>query len=148
VVLARLLEVLLIEALRSASGTAASPGLARGLADARVSLALRAIHGHPARTWTVATLAAEAALSRSAFFERFNRTVGTAPMAYLLAWRMALAKRLLRGNEGRIADIAERVGYGSASTFSVAFARHVGSSPSRYAREHAVVPGRQGNGDD
>src|SRR5471032_1591141 len=35
VVLSRLLEVLLIEALRSTAGTAASPGLLRGLADSR-----------------------------------------------------------------------------------------------------------------
>lgn len=140
VVLARLLEVLLIEAMRSAAGTSASPGLVRGLADARLALALRAMHEHPARAWTVAELASQAALSRSAFFERFNRTVGIAPMAYLLAWRMALAKRLLRNNEGGIADIAERVGYSSASTFSIAFSRHVGLSPSRYGREHTVAP--------
>jgi AraC-like DNA-binding protein len=137
VVLARLLEVLLIEAMRSADGTSASPGLVRGLADTRLALALRAMHEQPTRAWTVEQLAREAALSRSAFFERFSRTVGVAPMAYLLAWRMALAKQLLRKSEDAIADIAERVGYSSASTFSTAFTRHVGLSPSRYAREHA-----------
>ncbi|WP_426700994.1 AraC family transcriptional regulator [Rhodanobacter sp. Col0626] len=135
-VLARLLEVLLIEALRSTAGTLASPGLVRGLADARLSLAIRAMHEQPTRAWTVAHLAREAALSRSAFFDRFNRTVGIAPMAYLLTWRMALAKRLLRQNEKGIAIIAEQVGYSSASTFSVAFSRHVGLPPTRYAREH------------
>lgn len=135
VVLSRLLEVLLIEALRSAAGTAASPGLVRGLADVRLSAALRAMHAQPARDWTVVDLANEAALSRSAFFERFNKTVGVAPMAYLLAWRMALAKDLLRRKQGAIAEVAERMGYSSASTFSVAFARHVGQPPSHYARE-------------
>ncbi|MBO9883710.1 AraC family transcriptional regulator [Xanthomonas sp. D-109] len=134
VVLSHLLEVLLIEALRSAAGTAASPGLARGLADARLAAAIRAMHAQPTRAWTVAALAKEAALSRSAFFERFGRTVGMAPMEYLLAWRMALAKDLLRRNEFGIAAIAERVGYSSASTFSVAFARHVGQPPTQYAR--------------
>ena len=67
-------------------------------------------------------------------FERFNRVVGIAPMAYLLAWRMALAKQLLRKKESSVADVAERVGYSSASTFSIAFARHVGQPPMRYAR--------------
>jgi AraC-like DNA-binding protein len=137
VVLARLLEVLLIEALRSAAGTAASPGLARGLADARLAAAIRAMHAQPTRAWTVAALAKEAALSRSAFFERFGRTVGMAPMEYLLAWRMALAKDLLRRNEFGVAAVAERVGYSSASTFSVAFARHVGQPPTQYARASA-----------
>jgi AraC-like DNA-binding protein len=79
-------------------------------------------------------LAQTAALSRSAFFERFTRTVGLPPMEYLLAWRMALAKDLLRRQEFALAQVAERVGYGSASTFSTAFSRYVGQPPSHYAR--------------
>lgn len=135
VILAHLLEVLLIEALRSAAGTAASPGLLRGLADERLAAAIRRMHESMTRPWTVAQLAKEAALSRSAFFERFSRAVGVAPMAYLLAWRMAMAKDLLRRREGGVAEVAERVGYGSASAFSVAFTRYVGLAPTRYARE-------------
>jgi AraC-like DNA-binding protein len=135
VILAHLLEVLLIEALRSTAGTAASPGLLRGLADGRLAVSIRQMHESPARTWTVAQLAKEAALSRSAFFERFSRAVGVAPMEYLLAWRMALAKKLLRRKECGVAAVAERVGYSSASTFSVAFTRYVGQTPTRYARE-------------
>ena len=109
VVLSRLLEVLLIEALRSA-GTHASPGLVRGLADGRIAAAIRGMHERPTHAWTVAELAKEAALSRSTFFERFSRAIGVAPMEYLLTWRMALAKDLLRRNEGRVSDIAERRG--------------------------------------
>jgi len=55
-------------------------------------------------------------------------------MEYLLAWRMALAKNLLRQERTGIGEVAERVGYRSASTFSVAFARHVGMPPILYAR--------------
>ena len=133
-ILARLLEVLLIEALRSTAGTALPPGLLRGLADDRLAQAIRAIHESPARRWTIAEMAKTAALSRSAFFERFSRAVGIAPMEYLLAWRMAMAKDLLRREGADIAQVADRVGYGSASAFSVAFARHVGAPPARYAR--------------
>jgi AraC-like DNA-binding protein len=138
IVMARLLEVLLIEALRGAAGSGTPPGLVRGLADARLAAALRRMHEAPARAWTVAELAREAALSRSAFFERFSQAVGAAPMAYLLAWRMALAKDLLRRGACSIAEVAERVGYSSASTFSVAFARHIGQPPARYARESLI----------
>jgi len=140
VVLARLLEVILIEALRSSAGTAASPGLLRGLADERLANAIRRMHETPTKAWTIAELAKEAALSRSAFFERFSRAVGTAPMEYLLRWRMALAKDLLRRKEVTVAEVAERVGYSSASTFSVAFARHVGQPPTHYARARATSP--------
>ena len=133
-VLARLVEVMLVEALRTIQGESATPGLLRGLADARLAAAIRQIHSTPAHAWTVAELAREAALSRSVFFERFTRAVGVPPMEYLLVWRMAIAKDLLRQRELDLAAVAERVGYGSASTFSTAFSRHVGQSPGRYAR--------------
>ena len=135
-VLGRLVEVLLVEALRSSSGAEVSPGLLRGLADTRLAAAIRRMHGDPARSWTVEALARESALSRSAFFNRFTRAVGVPPMEYLVAWRMALAKDLLRRSDHALAEIAERVGYGSASAFSTAFSRHVGQPPARYARGH------------
>lgn len=138
IVITRLLEVLFIEALRAAPGSDPLPGLLRGLADERVAAALRRMHERPGHAWTVPQLAGEAALSRSAFFERFRQTVGVAPMEYLLAWRMALAKDLLRQGKGNVADVAARVGYSSASTFSVAFARYAGVPPSRYAGDAAA----------
>lgn len=136
-VLERLLEVLLIEALRSGTERTATPGLSRGLSDERVAAAIHAMHDRPSHGWTVVELAKEAALSRSAFFARFSRTVGIAPMEYLLAWRMALAKKLLLDRRHAIEDVAEQIGYGSASAFTVAFSRHTGMPPARYAREAA-----------
>lgn len=133
-VLTRLVEVLLVEALRSAPGDDAPPGLLRGLADERLALAVRQMHGQLARPWTVAQLARTGGLSRSAFFERFTRTVGMAPMEYLLAWRMAVAKDLLCRRNLGLAEVAGRVGYGSASTFSTAFSRYAGLPPGRYRR--------------
>ncbi|HVE52928.1 MAG TPA: AraC family transcriptional regulator [Ramlibacter sp.] len=140
-VLTRLVEVLLLEALRAAPAEQGPPGLLRGLADKRLAAAFRHIHRNPARAWTVDQLAQECALSRSAFFERFSRTVGVPPMEYLHAWRMALAKDLLRRRELALAEVAQRVGYGSASTFSTAFSRHVGQPPGRYARAQAAGQG-------
>ena len=131
---ARFVEVLLIEALRTMPSGDAPPGLLRALADPRLAPAIRQMHNHIARSWTVAALAKASASSRSAFFERFTRIVGVPPMDYLLRWRMAVAKRLLRTEDASIAEVAERVGYGSASTFSTAFSRHVGQAPGRYAR--------------
>jgi AraC-like DNA-binding protein len=133
-VLGRLVEVLLIEALRAAPGEDAPAGLLRGLADERVAVAMRHMHGEPAISWTVERLAKKSALSRSAFYERFTRAVGMAPMEYLLAWRMAMAKNLLKRDGLPVGDVAERVGYASASTFSTAFSRHVGQAPGRFAR--------------
>lgn len=133
-VLARLVEILLVEALRATSGQDAPPGLLRGLADARLAIAMRHMHSDPAHSWTVAQLATKAALSRSAFFDRFTRAVGLPPMEYLLAWRMALAKDLLRRHGLALSEVAQRVGYSSASAFSTAFSRQVGQPPSHFAR--------------
>lgn len=138
-VLTRLVEVLLIEALRWIGKQDTPPGLLRGLADARIARAIRQLHGDPARAWTMDQLAKKAGLSRSAFFAHFTRIVGLPPMEYLLAWRMAVAKDLLQRHDLPLTEVAERVGYSSPSTFSTAFSRHVGQPPGRYAREqHAT----------
>lgn len=138
-VMARFVELMLIEALRSCAEAggdpdAVPPGLLRGLSDPRLAQALRAMHAAPGRPWTVVQLAAEAALSRSAFYERFSKGLGLPPMEYLLAWRMALAKDLLRSRSLSIQQVAERVGFGSASTFSTAFRRAAGMAPGRFAK--------------
>lgn len=141
-ILARLVEIVLIEALRAALGDAAPAGLLRGLADERLALSIRELHRDPARAWTVEQLARVAALSRSAYFQRFTRAVGMPPMEYLLAWRMAIAKDILDRQDLVIEKVAERVGYSSASTFSTAFSRYVGRSPGGYARERRQVRSR------
>lgn len=133
-ILERLVEILLVEALRATPHDAAQPGLLRGLADLKIAAALRGMHGDIERAWTIPTLADQAGMSRSAFFDRFSRTVGLRPMEYLLAWRMAVAKSLLRTGGLTLDEVAGRVGYSSASTFSTAFSRHTGTPPGRFGK--------------
>jgi len=132
IVLERLLQLLLIEALRSDAAALEAPGLLRGLADKHLGPVIRLLHEAPSKTWTVDALANAATLSRSVFFDRFQKQTGMAPMEYLLSWRMALAKDMLRRRDGGIKEIASRVGYGSASAFSVAFSKSTGMPPSQY----------------
>jgi AraC-like DNA-binding protein len=135
-ILERLVEVLLLEALRLrlSSGATESRGLLAGLADPSLAAALRVIHVECGRRWTVADLARVARMSRAVFAERFTRTVGVPPMQYLLEWRMAVAKDLLRRERPPLAELADRIGYQSASAFSSAFSRLAGCSPSEFAR--------------
>lgn len=137
-ILERYAEILLIEALRSVPTDEAPPGLLRGLAEPRIALALQSMHAEVDRPWTVEALARLSAMSRSAFFDRFRHTVGLRPMEYLMTWRMALAKDLLQRQELSLDAVAEKIGYGSASTFSTAFSRHVGVPPGRFARTAAA----------
>jgi AraC-like DNA-binding protein len=134
--LERLLEVLLVETLRFRPTFARrqEPGLLVGLSDASVARALRQIHDAVTRDWTVAELAQAAGMSRAEFAEQFVSKVGLPPLQYLLEWRMAIARDMLARERLPRAEVAERVGYQSASAFSTAFARVVGCSPSEFAR--------------
>jgi AraC-like DNA-binding protein len=136
VVLEHLLQVMMIEALRSSPETTEAPGLLKGLADERLAPSLRAVHTAPSNSWTVADMAQLAGLSRSAYFARFNRNVGIPPMDYLQGWRMTIAKDLLRRGHKNVAQVASEVGYGSASAFSIAFSRQTGQPPGHYARRN------------
>jgi AraC-like DNA-binding protein len=133
----RLIEVLLVEALRFRSegvDAIGQPGLLAGLADPLLARSLRRLHGDVAHAWSVEELAREAGLSRSAFSERFGQKVGVPPMQYLIEWRMALAKAMLQRDTHPLEAVAAAVGYQSASAFSTAFRREVGSPPSHFAR--------------
>jgi AraC-like DNA-binding protein len=130
----RLLDVALVQVLRehfTAADTSAPPWF-RASGDPHVGAALRAMHAEPARQWTVADLASEATLSRSAFARRFTEQLGVGPLAYLTEWRMALARERLRDSDERLAAIARSLGYTSEFAFAAAFKRHHGSAPGRW----------------
>ncbi len=133
-VLERLLEIMLVEAIRREAGHAGEVrnGLLAGLADPQLAAALRAMHAEIRRSWTVAQVATIAGMSRSVFAERFSRIVGLAPIDYLLQWRMAVAKDALRFGNSRLAEIAFDCGYKSIGAFSTAFSRTVGCPPGKY----------------
>lgn len=135
-ILERLVEVLLVEALRfrSTSAEKEEQGLLAGLSDPALARTLHEIHDDVARRWTVEQLARIAGMSRATFAERFARKVGMPPMQYLLEWRVALAKDMLRRERPALVDVAERIGYQSASAFSTAFTRLTGRTPSEFAR--------------
>jgi AraC-like DNA-binding protein len=134
-VLDRLLDLLLIAALRTwfARPDSAAPAWYRAHEDAVVGQALRLLQDQPDRPWTVAGLAAGTGVSRAALARRFTGTVGEPPMAYLAAWRLALAADLLRQQpDATIGAIARQVGYGSSFALSAAFKREYGRSPQQY----------------
>jgi AraC-like DNA-binding protein len=141
-VMARLLEILLVEALRhpGAGWDQDGSGLLSGLADPRIGQALRLMHDDVRRIWTVSELARAAGMSRSAFAARFAEVVGMPPMEYLTSWRMTLARQALLVRETPMADIAELAGYRSVSAFSTAFRRLTGASPTSYVRSSVEGP--------
>lgn len=134
-VISNLAQILVIHMLRAhAQGSTRPLGWLGALADGGVGNALRAMHADVAHQWTLDELASIAHMSRSGFAAAFNAKVGTAPLTYLINWRMSLARNALRYGQQTITEIAAAAGYQSESAFSTAFRRVVGTSPRDYRK--------------
>jgi AraC-like DNA-binding protein len=133
-VMARLSELLLVEAVRNYSADIAEhdAGWLRGLSDSQIGRALALLHGDMGKAWTVQELAREVGLSRTAFIDRFTALVGTPPIRYLTSWRLQSAKLQLRETTKSIAQLAYAVGYESEEAFSRAFKREFGLPPATW----------------
>lgn len=134
VFLDRLLDLVVIEAIRAwfAADITRAPSWHRAGADPVVGPALRLLEAHPARPWTLETLAREVGVSRAGLARRFTAELGEPPMSYLTGLRLDVAADLLRNPELTIAAVAAQVGYGSPFALSAAFKRIRGMSPRDY----------------
>jgi AraC-like DNA-binding protein len=126
-------QLLLLDVVRGfMSDTEMPAGWLKVLSDERLRPALALIHGQPAKAWSLEDLARASSMSRSTFAERFRQAAGAPPLSYLITWRMLLAQRALRSPDTRVGALAFELGYSSESSFSNAFKRHHGTSPSAY----------------
>ena len=140
-VLDRLLDVVLVLALRSDFRTSATaPRWYRASGDPRLRAALQAMHEDAGHPWTVPELAAISGLSRAAFARVFRDALGQAPLQYLTEWRMTLARDHLRAGELSLANIAATVGYASPYAFAAAFRRHHGTAPGAWRQQQSTAP--------
>jgi AraC-like DNA-binding protein len=138
-VLAKLSELLFVEAVRRYAGTVpdGQTGWLAGLRDTHVARALALLHRDIARPWTVDELGLEVGLSRSALADRFTRLIGVPPMHYVASWRMQVATQKLRNTSASLAQVADMVGYESEAAFSRAFKKAVGVAPATWRRSQS-----------
>jgi transcriptional regulator GlxA family with amidase domain len=136
--LAKLSEALFVDTLRRyVDGLPEQQnGWLAGARDPMVGRSLALLHGRVAHPWTIADLADEVGISRSALVERFSRYLSEPPMAYLTRWRLQLAAESLQKTSRSVADIATDIGYQSEAAFSRAFRREFGQPPGRYRSDH------------
>ena len=140
-IITRLADILIVQAIRSwiANDPAARQGWIGALRDRQIGSALTQMHRDPVREWSVGTLAAAVAMSRSAFSARFTELVGEPPMRYLTRWRMQVAVTWLRDDDVTAGEVANRLGYQSEAAFSRAFKRSVGIPPGFVRRSRAQL---------
>lgn len=135
-VITRLADILVIQAIRAwmESDPAAQKGWLGALQDRQIGRAIALIHRDPARLWTLAALADEVAMSRSAFAARFTELVGMPAMQYVTHWKMQVALAWLKDEDVTLGNLAGRLGYQSAAAFSRAFKRLTGMAPGSVRR--------------
>jgi AraC-like DNA-binding protein len=133
-IITRLADVLVIQAIRSCIEHECGPrvGWLGAMQDARIGRVITLIHQKPEHAWSLASLAKQVGMSRSALSARFKQLVGDSVMHYLAAWRMHVALSSLRQDRIDLGQLAERVGYQSETAFNRAFRRHVGEPPGAF----------------
>jgi AraC-like DNA-binding protein len=143
VMLAKLSEVLFVDTVRRyVMGLVdQTTGWLAGARDPIVGKSLALLHSRPNYPWTIAELATDVGISRSALVERFTRYLSVPPIAYLTGWRLRLAAEALTSTPKGVADIAADVGYESEAAFNRAFKRAFEVPPARYRRQSRMPAG-------
>lgn len=140
-VITRLGDILVVQAIRAWIETdpSAKTGWLGALKDRQIGRAIALIHKDPSQAWTVASLADQVAMSRSAFAARFTSLVGEPAMQYVTRWRMYVAMEVLKDRKKSVAEVAGSLGYRSEAAFSRAFKRVTSCSPGAMRQNSAPL---------
>jgi AraC family transcriptional activator FtrA len=89
--------------------------------------------------WPVERMANVAATSHRTLARKFNEEIGTTPLKWLKAERVARASELLENKDVPLTDIWIACGFGSAETFRREFRKTVGIPPTRYRERLGAI---------
>jgi AraC-like DNA-binding protein len=102
--------------------------------------------GHYADPLDIEAIADAAGYSPAHFSREFRRVFGVSPREYLITRRLQRAGALLRNTDRSVAAVCHAVGLTSVGSFTAAFTRTYGMSPTAYRKQfppaaaQAVVP--------
>ncbi|MBX3581992.1 MAG: GlxA family transcriptional regulator [Rhizobiaceae bacterium] len=117
---------------QSRAATDAQPLVSLGRLDGydpRLAQAIRLMESHIDQPLSIAAIARRAGVTSRTLESIFRSSIGETPGAYYLRLRLTAARKLVTDTRIALADIAERTGFSSASSFSRAFARAFGKAP-------------------
>ena len=109
----------------------------------RIRAIIALMRDHPERDYRIDDLAHQAALSPTHFINRFKLATGLPPIHFLIDCRMDAAKKLLRGTDQPITEIAHTLNFASSQHFANQFRRATGETP-RAWRAQKKPPTHQG----
>ncbi|MBE9607591.1 transcriptional regulator FtrA [Acetobacteraceae bacterium H6797] len=109
-------------------------------AGSRLAPLMDRVRGALGEEWSIARLAAEAALSPRGLHRHWRAATGLAPGEWLLAERLARAKELLETSRLTVDSIAEQSGFGSAAALRLQFREKLGISPRDWRRQFVREP--------
>ena len=104
-----------------------------------VNRAIDFLNSHLGGKISVNDLACAASLSPSHFSRVFREETGLTPVEYIMQTRLDCAKRMLRGNEKNLSEIALECGFNSSSYFYQCFTRAFGMAPSDYRKNLQIA---------
>lgn len=105
---------------------------ANPLSESSMHNALMYIEEHYSENITAKEIAHKMHLSESSFVTKFKNIVGASPGAYITEFRIKKSVELLLSTTMKQDEIAKSVGYTNQYTFSKAFKKHFGESPSKF----------------
>lgn len=108
--------------------------------DPRLAAAVRLMEASIDAPLTVAAIARRSSITTRTLETLFQKSIGESPGAYFLRLRLNAARRLVRDSRIPLADIAARTGFSSAASFSRAFRKAYGASPSSLRRQDLRAP--------
>jgi AraC family transcriptional activator FtrA len=97
------------------------------------------IRGALDEQWPIERMANVAATSHRTLTRKFTEEVGTTPLKWLKAERVARATELLESREVPLTDIWIACGFGSAETFRREFRKSIGVPPTRYRERLGAI---------
>lgn len=130
-VISHLLKALFLKLSESCSRPASNPH-AQEMLDLR-----RQIYNHPEHPWNVDSMARELHLSSGYLQALYKNMFGSSCMEDVILQRLKNAQDQLVSTSKSVREIAEDCGYNNVEHFCRQFRKFLGSSPSRFRKEHA-----------
>lgn len=108
-----------------------NPGWLRTLKDEKILYALNLLHKDISFDWTLESISNAIGISRATLAYKFKDALGITPLDYLSQIRIQKGRKLLKEENYSIEEVARKVGYGNSFSFSKAYKRIRGVSPSK-----------------